>query len=482
MPREPEGNVSELRFYNQLHRRKEPFAPIDAQQVRIYSCGPTVYSRQHLGNMRPYVFADVLRRTLELFGYPVKHVINITDVGHLTGDTCDEGEDKMEVAARAGGESVWDVARRYTELFQRDLARLNVRPPHAWVRATDHIGEQVAMIAALEARGLTYQIRDGIYFDVAKFPSYGELAGADLDAQCAQDRIEAAADKRNPADFALWKFSPEDGPRRQMEWKSPWGTGFPGWHIECSAMSAKHLGVPFDIHTGGIDHIPVHHTNEIAQTESATGVHPCVNYWMHNGWVLLDGAKISKSKGHTLNLDDLAQAGFDPLAYRYFLLSAHYRQQMNFVDEAISGAKTALARLRRHAETLRAAGDSKGAGDVAEFRERFRAALADDLNTPQALAVLWEAVRSERLGSVEKWSLLQEWDTAALGLDLAAAPAAAPVEQGEDAAEIAALVEARQAAKAARDFARADAIRDQLKSRGIVLEDRPGGKTEWRRA
>jgi len=479
--------MSELHFYNQLHKRKEPFRPIDEGSVRIYSCGPTVYSRQHLGNMRAYVFADVLRRTLELFGYSVRHVVNITDVGHLTGDA-DAGEDKMEAAARERGEQVWDVARHFTELFQRDLERLNVREPALWCRATDHIAEQVQMIRTLEEKGFTYRLSDGIYFDVSRFPRYSEFAGADLSAQAAQERIESASQKRNPADFGLWKFSPLGGPRRQMEWDSPWGRGFPGWHIECSAMSAKHLGVPFDIHTGGADHIPVHHTNEIAQTESATGVVPCVHYWMHNGWLMLQGAKISKSAGHTVNVDDLIAQGYDPLAFRYLLLSAHYRQQMNFTDEAMDAAQTALRRLRRHAEALRGARDSSGAEELQRYRERFLGALADDLNTPQALAALWDALRGEQLGSVEKLSLLREWDRVLAvepeaGTGAVTVSADSPAAHGETDgdARIHALVRERLEARAARDFARADQIRDALKAEGIALEDGPQG-TSWRRA
>jgi len=478
--------VSELRFYNQLHKRKQPFRSIDPGRVRIYSCGPTVYSRQHLGNMRPYVFADVLCRTLEQFGDTVRHVINITDVGHLTSDA-DAGEDKMEAAAREQCEDVWAVARRYTELFQCDLERLGVRAPAVWCRATDHIAEQIEMIRSLEARGYAYRLSDGIYFDVSRFPRYAEFAGADLSAQSAQQRIGSAAQKRSAADFGLWKFSPPDGPRRQMEWESPWGRGFPGWHIECSAMSAVHLGVPFDIHTGGADHIPVHHTNEIAQTESATGVAPCVGYWIHNGWLMLQGAKISKSAGHTVNLDDLIAQGYEPLAYRYFLLSAHYRQQMNFTEEAMAAAQTALRRLRRHAQTLCGAEDSTGAEQLESYRERFRAALADDLNTPQALAVLWDALRGEQLGSVEKLALLREWDRvlaiepeAGTGAVTVRADSAVGGATDDDASRIEALIRERLEARTAREFGRADQIRDALKSEGITLEDGPQG-TSWRR-
>jgi cysteinyl-tRNA synthetase len=476
--------LSELHLFNQLHRRKEPFRSLEPGLVRMYSCGPTVYARQHVGNMRPYVFADVLRRTLELFGYRVQQVVNITDVGHLTDDA-DCGDDKMEARARSLGESVWDVANRFTELWRTDLERLAVRPAQILCKATDHIAEQIAMIRTLEERGLAYTIRDGVYFDVSKFPNYGELVGSDRALQQAQERIEAAGEKRNAGDFALWKLSPPDGARRQMEWDSPWGRGFPGWHIECSAMSAKYLGVPFDIHTGGVDHIPVHHTNEIAQSESAFDVRPCVNFWMHNGWVMIDGERIAKSSGHTLNLDDLIAQGVDPLAYRYFLLGGHYRQQMNFQWDVMKASQKALERLRRH--VLEPYGDAAVADSALDpFRQRFRDALADDLGTPQALAVVWDAVRSDGLGAAGKRALLREFDAVlAIGLDEASARAAleqpAEIAGGPCAEEIEALIEERKRARASRDFARGDAIRDDLKSRGILLEDGPDG-TRWRRA
>jgi cysteinyl-tRNA synthetase len=468
--------LSELRLYNTLAREKQPFAPIESGRVRIYSCGPTVYSHQHLGNMRAYLFADLLKRTLRWFGYQVFHVINITDVGHLTDDA-DAGEDKMERAARQSGESIWQVAERWTRIFQQDLERLHVLAPDVWCRATDHIPEQIEMIRKLEARGFTYRTADGIYFDTSKDPGYGELARLQLEAQESQERVEGAAQKRNRADFALWKFSPEDGPRRQMEWPSPWGTGFPGWHIECSAMSTKYLGERFDIHTGGVDHIPVHHTNEIAQSENALGVRPWVRFWMHGGWLMFDGDKMSKSRGTVRTLDDLIEAGIEPEAYRLFLLGAHYRQQVGFGEEALRGAQNAWKRLVRRVAELREAAPGVSDAEAAEaFRVRFRAALADDLNAPQALAVLWDLVRSDAPGPAEKLALLESFD-AVLGLDVIAAASAAP----EGDARIDALLAEREAARRSRDFARADAIREQLRAEGIALEDGPAGP-RWRRA
>jgi len=317
----------ELVLYNTLTRTKEPFAPLEPGRVRIYSCGPTVYNRQHLGNLRTYLFPDLLNRTLRYFGYPVRHVINITDVGHLTSDA-DSGDDKMEKAARETQTSAWEIAAKWTAVFRADLAKLHFREPDVWCKATDHIPQQIEMIRALEAKGFTYRTGDGIYFDTAKDPHYGELARLDLAAQAASGRIEHASEKRNPSDFALWKLSPPSA-QRQMEWDSPWGRGFPGWHIECSAMSVEYLGKTFDIHTGGADHIPVHHPNEIAQSENALGVRPWVRYWMHTGWLMFEGEKISKSTGGSvLNLDELIAKGFEPLAFRYFALGGHYRQQL----------------------------------------------------------------------------------------------------------------------------------------------------------
>jgi cysteinyl-tRNA synthetase len=466
--------MSELQLYNTLTRRKEPFVPLEPGYVRIYSCGPTVYSRQHLGNLRAYVFADLLNRTLRYFGFRVRHVINITDVGHLTSDA-DSGDDKMEKAARESQQSAWDVAAKWTGVFRADLAKLNFREPDVWCKATDHIPEQIAMIRTLEEKGFTYATSDGLYFDTAKDPHYGELARVDLAEQETQERIEHAGEKRRPADFALWKLS-RPGESRQMEWDSPWGRGFPGWHIECSAMSVKHLGARFDIHTGGVDHIPVHHPNEIAQSEAALGVHPWVPYWLHGGWLMFGDSKLSKSTGGSvLNLDALLDSGIAPLAYRYFLLGGHYRQQLAFSEEAIRGAQSSRDRLLRRAVELREDASSKGKAEQAEMRARFRAALADDLNAPRALAVAWEVARSDSLGGREKWELLREFDEVlALGLSDAKA------DEQESDSEIDALVCARDEARAAKNFRRADELRDELKRRGITLTDSPHG-TRWKR-
>jgi cysteinyl-tRNA synthetase len=454
---------------------KQRFEPIRAGEVGIYTCGPTVYNEQTIGNLRAYLFSDLLKRALHAVGYRVRHVVNITDVGHLTDDA-DAGEDKVELGARRQGLSAREVADKWTAAFQRDLEQLGILPPDVWCKASEHIAEQIELIRALERKGFTYRTSDGIYFDTSKDPHYGELARLDLAAQQTGERIEKASEKRNAADFALWKLSPEGGPRRQMEWQSPWGTGFPGWHIECSAMSSKYLGVPFDIHTGGVDHIPVHHTNEIAQSENAFEVRPWVRFWMHEEFLTFGGEKISKSTGGLYALRDLVEMGVEPRAFRLFFLQAHYRQKQAVSDEALRGAQAAYTRLVRHAEELRGKSARAGESAAAGLRERFLDAVCDDLNAPQALAVLWEAVRAAEIGPATRWHVVREMD-AVLGLGLEEAR----VSGGELDAEIEGLVREREAARKARDFARADALRRELAQRGIVLEDTKDG-VRWRRA
>jgi len=469
--------VSGLAFFDTRTRRKVAFAPIEPGHARVYTCGPTVYATQHLGNLRAYVVADLLKRALLAEGLRVTHVINVTDVGHLASDA-DTGEDKMERAAARAGKSAGEIAAYYTEQWLNDRSRLRCLAPEVLCRATDHIPQQIALAQALEAKGFTYRIDDGLYFDTSKFPRYAEFAHLDLAGQEAGARIGDVAGKRHPQDFALWKFA-EPGVRRQQEWDSPWGRGFPGWHLECSAMSVAYLGPHFDIHTGGIDHVPVHHTNEVAQTEAAYDVHPWVNVWMHNDFLDLGGEKISKSKGHTLALDDLVERGIEPLVFRYFLLQAHYRQQQAFSWEEIEAAATGYRRLLRAAIAVRDAAGAVPASErdaVEALRARFWDAVRDDLNAPRALAVAWEAARSG-LSAASQRSLLLDFERwLGLGLDTEVPQA----DQAESDPRIDALVAERWEARRNRDFARADAIRKQLADEGIEIEDGKDG-SKWRR-
>ncbi len=440
----------------------------------MYSCGPTVYAPQHIGNLRPYLTADLLKRTLLSEGHEVRHVINITDVGHLTSDA-DAGEDKMEAAAARSGRSAAEIAALYTAQWMEDRRRVRCLEADVYCRATEHIAAQIEMAKRLEALGFTYRIADGLYFDVSKFPRYAEFAGLDLAGQESTDRVGDVAGKRHPADFALWKFA-APGVSRQQEWDSPWGRGFPGWHIECSAMSVHYLGARFDIHTGGIDHVRVHHTNEIAQSESALGVHPWVRYWVHNEFYDFGGEKISKSKGHTLVLQDLVDRGFDPMAFRFFFLQGHYRQQQSFSIEAMEAAATGHRRLLAQAHELRDATGPVDDAAIAPLRERFRAAICDDLNAPRALAVAFDVLRSDLVPAARR-ALLVEFDTVlALGLTTEAPRA----EVGASDPRIDALVAERQAARKRRDFAESDRIRDALAAEGVVIEDTPDGP-RWRR-
>lgn len=374
-----------LKLHNTLTRQTEEFTPLRSGAVDMYNCGPTVYNYAHIGNLRAYVFADILRRTLEYHDYEVNQVVNITDVGHLVSDA-DDGEDKMEKGARASGKTAKEIAEFYTEAFFDDLEKLNIQKAKAYPRATEHIPEQIALIQQLEEKGYTYQTSDGVYFDTSKFPRYGELAGLNIEGQKEGARVEANPEKRNPTDFALWKFS--SGEKRQQEWDSPWGVGFPGWHIECSAMSMKYLGETFDIHTGGIDHIPVHHTNEIAQSECATDK-KFVKYWLHSGFVNIEGEKMAKSAENFTRMATLEEKNISPLAYRYWLLTAHYSKTINFTWETLEGAQTTLLKLHEIFRTLEDTGEYADEKYLARFTE----VLDDDLDTPKAVALLWELVK-----------------------------------------------------------------------------------------
>ena len=452
-----------LRLYNSLTRTKDDFAPAAAPKVSLYTCGPTVYNYQHVGNYRTYIFEDILVRTLRLVGYAPSRVMNITDVGHLTSQG-DEGEDKMEVGAAREGKSAWDIAKFYTEAFLADCRELKLLPADVLCKATDHIPEQIALIQALEAKGFVYQTADGLYFDTAKLPDYGKLMTKEhLEGLKSGARVEANPEKRRMTDFALWKFSPK-GTTRQMEWPSPWGTGFPGWHLECSAMAMRFLGETLDIHCGGIDHVPVHHTNEIAQSEGATGK-PFAKVWMHAEFLLMNNAKMAKSSGGFVTLADLKEKGFSPLDYKFHCLTAHYRKQLDFTWESLEGSKTARRRLK---EAAAAVAGAEPKPNCAEFSARFQEALADDLNAPSALAVVWDLLRSG-LPAGAKLTFLREAESVlALGLFDAEAAEAVP-------ANIVALVEQRSQAKAKKDFAEADRLRKLIEDSGYLVKDGKDG-------
>ena len=467
--------MGELVFYTTRTRRKERFEAQEPGHVRMYTCGPTVYSAQHVGNLRSQLMADLAKRTFLLEGYRVTHAINITDVGHLTS-AADTGEDKMERAAAAAGRTAAEIAAHYTELWLNDRERVGCLPPEVLCKASEHIPEQIELARRLEEKGYTYRIDDGIYFDISKFPSYADFARLDMAGQEGGARIGDVEGKRNGADFALWKFA-RPGVKRQQEWDSPWGRGFPGWHLECSAMGIRYLGTSFDVHTGGADLIPVHHSNEIAQSECAHDVHPWVRFWLHNEFLDFRGEKMSKSTGNVCLLDDLERQGVPPRAYRYFFLQAHYRQQQAFTDDAIEAAATGYERLLGQAAELRQAPGEADPARLEPLRQRFRDALRDDLNAPRALAVAWEAVRHGELAPAERWALLREFD-AALGLDLERALPRTSVQESDP--RVDALVARREEARGSRDFAEADRIRDELAAEGILLEDTPEGP-RWRR-
>jgi cysteinyl-tRNA synthetase len=452
-----------LTFYDNFTRSMRPFAPLHTgAEVGLYTCGPTVYDYQHIGNFRTFLFEDVLKRVLERNGYRVRHVMNITDVGHLVSDA-DTGEDKMEKGARRTGRTAWEIAQLYTDAFLVDMNRLNIEAPTVLCRATDHIPEQIAFIADIERNGFTYRTSDGVYFDTAKQKDYGYLARLDVKGLEAGKRVDLG-EKRHVTDFALWKFSPS-GEQRQMEWDSPWGKGFPGWHIECSAMAQKYLGDYFDIHCGGEDHIPVHHTNEIAQTEARVGTR-LANFWMHGYFLLLNDAKMAKSAVEFLRLETLVERGYDPLAFRLLCLTGHYRGQLNFTWDALDGAAIALDRMRAGVRALRGAGAE--APDPA-LVERLMNEVNDDLNMPRALAVAWEALRGDLPDAVRHATLI-EFDRV-FGLGLATWEPKVETVPGI----IRAIADARLAARRAKDFAEADRLRSELHAAGWEMEDRADG-------
>ncbi|MDR1286809.1 MAG: cysteine--tRNA ligase [Treponema sp.] len=472
-------------LYNTLGRELQAFRPIVPGKAGFYGCGPTVYTYAHIGNLRAYVMHDVLARSLRRAGFDVTHVMNITDVGHLSGDN-DEGEDKMVKSAGERGQPVLEIARFYTDAFFRDTSRMNILRPTVVCRATEHIDDMIALIRRMEEKGFTYEAGGNLYFDTARFPSYGEMALLRLENQKAGARVEVDRNKRNARDFVLW-FTKSKFENQALVWDSPWGKGYPGWHIECSAMSIKYLGEQFDIHAGGIDHISVHHTNEIAQSEAATGKSPWVRYWLHNEFLVLDKEKMSKSAGTFLTLQNLVDAGFDPLDYRYFLLGGHYRSQLQFSWESLEGAKNARRSLAERVKNL--AGRAEKAANctdrpalgAAAYLEAFNGALENDLSTPRALAELWGLLRDTGVEPGEALRAVLDMDgVLALNLKEACSPSAG-TEDEQTIREIESLIGERNAAKKVKDFGKADSIRDSLKNKGVILEDGPSG-TQWRRA
>ncbi len=500
-----------LQLYNTMGHKLEEFKPIKDGYVGFYGCGPTVYNYAHLGNMRPYVFLDTLDRTLRFLGYDIKHVMNITDIGHLSGDA-DDGDDKMIKTAKERGQSVLEIADFYTKAFYNDIDRLNIRRPDVVCKATEHVQDMIELIKRIEANGHTYMAGGNLYYDVTTYPDYGKLANLNLDelktGAGKRDVVVIDENKRNPYDFVLW-FTKSKFEDQALTWDSPWGRGYPGWHIECSAMSMKYLGEHFDIHTGGIDHIPIHHTNEIAQSEGATGK-KWVNYWLHNEFLVIqkskdsdnsdDSGKMSKSSGNFLTLQTLIDKGYDALDYRLFLLGAHYRSQIAFSWDAMDSARNSRkALVQRVANILKDAGFNGTEEDAektaatkkdwsapaAEYLEKFKAAMENDLSTPKALSVLQVALKDNAIAPAEKLLLAARMDFV-LGLlliksaqELGKEQTQPPAESGE-AAEIEALIQERNEAKKSKNYARADEIRNMLKEKGIILVDTPQGTT-WKK-
>lgn len=452
--------MTNLKLYNTLTRKKETFKP--KKEVGLYTCGPTVYDFAHIGNLRAYLFEDTLKRVLLYNGLKVKHIMNITDVGHLTSDA-DTGEDKLEKGAKREHKTVWQIAEFYTEAFKKDLEALNIAFPSKWIKATDTIKEQIELIKTLEKKGFTYKTQDGIYFDTSKLKDYGVLWGNKKEvALQAGKRVEMVCGKKNLTDFALWKFSPQ---KRQMEWKSPWGVGFPGWHTECVVMAEKELGSPFDIHCGGIDHIQVHHTNEIAQAEAAFN-NQLANFWMHGEFLDLQGEKMSKSKGGFITLQTLIDKGFNPLSYRYLCLQTHYRKKLNFSFEALEAAENGLNNLIKEIKEL----DDKETSFPLLYKKKFLEAINDDLNLPEALSLLWLALKDKKLASQEKYSLAIDFDQV-LGLNLKELIKS----KQKIPAEVQELAEKREKLRRERKFAEADTLRLEIEKLGFLVEDTASG-------
>lgn len=461
-----------VKLFNTETRKIRDFEPLKKNQVKMYSCGPTVYDYAHIGNLRAYVFADTLKRVLEANGYTVNHTINLTDFGHLTSDA-DSGDDKMMKGLKREGmdvslENMRLLSGRYIQAFKKDCEALNILPPTQWSRASEYVSQQIRLIETLEEKGYTYKTSDGVYFDTAKFESYGRLGNINIDALKSGARVEANPEKKHFADFAVWKNG-------ELGWDSRWGKGFPGWHIECSAMAFATLGKQIDIHTGGIDHIPVHHNCEIAQSEAATGKQ-FVKYWLHNEHLQIKDEKISKSLGNTFTLSDLVDAGFSGEDYRYWLLTAHYRSQINFSMEALGAAKQALQRLKRLVYIDWA--DERGRLNEKYFKE-FITSVNDDLDTPRAISIMWEMVKDDSVPAGDKRMTLLEFDDIlAVGLGLSVEDGRAAlghISNNEVPEDIRQMMNEREAARVAQNWAEADRLRDAITLKGYTIEDTPEG-------
>lgn len=455
-----------LKLYNTLTRKKEEFVPLKKGTVKMYSCGPTVYNYAHIGNMRAYIFMDTLRKVLKYNGYKVKHVMNITDVGHLVSDA-DEGEDKMAKTARIENRSVYEIAKEYTDAFMKDIKALNIDTPEHIAKATEHIREMEIYVNDIVKNGYAYETSKGVYFDTSKLPNYGKmLSNNNIDDLKAGARVEVDTEKRNPQDFALWIKAPKE---HIMKWNSKWGLCYPGWHIECSAMSRKYLGDKFDIHTGGVDHIPIHHENEIAQSIGATG-HNLANYWMHVEFLLIDGGKMSKSLGNVYTLNDLKAKGIDALSYRYFTYSSHYRNKLNFTWEAIKSAKNSLNKLRDMIALHKDVNKKIDKNIISKYEEQFLNAINDDMNMPVAISIVWE-IAKEKEKSNDFYELIKKFDSV-LSLDL-------DKNDKEDInipEDIKLILNERKDARKNKNFAKSDELRDKLKELGYIVKDTKDGQ------
>lgn len=463
-----------MRLHNTLTGNTEEFKPIDRQDVKMYHCGPTVYGRQHIGNLSMFVFTDVLGRALEYSGFKIRPVINFTDFGHLTGDNdgdADTGEDKMTKGLKAEGlvpslENMKALGKKYAQVFLDDIKTLNIRTEHVtFPYASDYIPAQIKMIETLVEKGFGYQGAGGVYFDTSKFPAYGKLGSINLEGQREGARVEASSEKRNPTDFLLWKTSEKIG------WDSPWGKGFPGWHIECSAMIKEILGDQIDIHTGGVEHIGVHHQNEIAQSEAATGKHPFSRYWLHRAHLQLNNAKIAKSDGNVVYLSDIRSKGFSPLALRYLFLGAHYRTPLNFSWEALEASQSAYRKLKDYVSSLPKPGLFKKGKISESYAKEFASAIENDLNTPEALATVWKLVKNDSVDPLDKRATLMNFDKV-LGLKLEENE----FEVKDIPAEIKKLLSERENARKNKDFNKSDELREKIKGLGYEVKDTEEGQ------